>query len=200
VFGDEGKRMDMKISFSLSYSLSQDHHRITSQLLKNAYNTIQCLSQAPKATDPQSRTESPTHRHKRRNSHSHEQNCFNSLRLRLSLASLSNFLNNTSRLLLSRCCIYFPLYFSLLLYCGFVSLLLICLILLCNFRFWFGFMIHALFKTIFVNKGIDEDPILLYIVILGFSVSDFGFFDSCAPSNLICCYAVILGLLSAWSI
>ncbi|WJX56780.1 hypothetical protein P8452_57438 [Trifolium repens] len=45
------------------------------------------------------------HSHERRNSQSHERNCFNSLRLRLSLASLSNFLNNTSRLLLSRAAI-----------------------------------------------------------------------------------------------
>jgi hypothetical protein len=68
-----------------------------------------------KLQKPQSRTESPTNRHE---SHSHERNCFNSLDLRLSLfvASLSNSLNNTSRLLLSRYCIYFPLYFSLLLY------------------------------------------------------------------------------------
>jgi hypothetical protein len=55
-----GGRMDMKISFSLSYSLSRDHHRITSQLLKNTYNTIHRHSQAPKATAPQSRTKELT--------------------------------------------------------------------------------------------------------------------------------------------
>jgi hypothetical protein len=68
--------------------------------------------------------------------------------------------------------------------------------------FDFGFMINVFLQIIFVNKGIDEELIqyCFYTVILDFRVYDFGFFDSCALSNLICCYVVILGMLSLWSI